>query len=403
MNITFPLILDGAMGTQLIKHGMPSGVCPEQWSADHPEAAAAIQKAYIDAGSMVVYSPTFGANSAVLEGRGVFNKVEELNGKLAGISRSVAEGKALVAGDISSTGGMLYPMGDMSFEELYEIYLEQAGALEKAGVDLFVIETIGNVAEARAALLAVKAVSKKPVFVSFTCDEKGRTMMGTDVCAALLIMQGMGADAFGLNCSVGPKDMLPQICRLYEYSDIPLLAKPNAGLPQSVDGETVYSLDAEQFASYIPQLAEAGVSIFGSCCGSDPTFIAAIANAVKGIKTKDPAPKYPELLPCATEKDVFMLEPDISCEQVFACDDELEDNICELEEGELFAVEINSIEDVAVFSDVQYSIKNPLCILCDDAVLLEKALRAYQGRPIYEGGLSDEELLPLAGKYGLII
>ena len=403
MNITFPLILDGAMGTQLYKAGMPSGVCPEQWVLAHPGTALQIQKAYVDAGSQVIYSPTFGGNAAALESNGVFNKVGEYNQQLVGISKEAANSKALIAGDISSTGGMLYPMGDMSFEELYEIYLEQATALEQAGVDLFVVETMTNLPEARAAVLAVKAVSKKPVFVSFSCGENGRTMMGTDVCAALQVMQGMGVDAFGLNCSAGPKEMLPQIRRLYEYAAVPLIAKPNAGLPQTVDGKTVYSVKAEEFVSYVPALAEAGVNIFGACCGSDAAFIAAIKTALVGIPMKLPSPAHPELLPCATEKDIFPLDPTAAYTQVFTCDDELEDNFCELDEGELFAVEIHSIEDVAAFSDAQYAIKNPLCIICDDAVLLEKALRAYQGRPLYEGTLSDEELLPLVEKYGVII
>lgn len=403
MNITFPLLLDGAMGTQLYRAGMPSGVCPEQWVLTHPEAALQIQKAYVDAGSQVIYSPTFGGNAAALEGNGVFNKVGEYNQQLVRLSKEAANGKALVAGDISSTGGMLYPMGDMSFEDLYEIYHEQAAALERSGVDLFVIETMTNLPEARAAVLAVKAVSKKPVFVSFSCDENGRTMMGTDVCAALLIMQGMGADAFGLNCSAGPKEMLPQIRRLYEYAAIPLIAKPNAGLPRTADGKTVYSVSAEEFASYVPALADAGVNVFGACCGSDESFIAALKTALVSIPMKSPAPAHPELLPCATEKDVFLLDPAATYSQVFACDEDLEDNLCELGERELFAVEIHSIEDVAAFSDIQYAIKNPLCIICDDAVLLEKALRSYQGRPLYEGTLSDAELLPLAEKYGLII
>ena len=403
MNISFPLILDGAMGTQLLKKGMQTGVCTEQWIMENPDAAYETQKAYVDAGSQVIYSPTFGGNPVSLEDHGIFNKIEEYNIALAGISKKAASGKALVAGDISSTGKMLYPMGNMSFEDFYEAYLEQASALEKAGVDLFVIETMTSVPEARAALLAVKAVSSKPVFVSFSCDESGRTMMGTDVCAALQIMQGMGADAFGLNCSVGPEEILKQIKRLSEYSCVPLIAKPNAGLPTIVDGKTVYSVDAEQFAKFIPALADAGVNIFGACCGSDESFIAEIKKALCGVCVKDPSPSYSDMLPCASEKDVFMLDPAEEISQVFACDDELEDNLCELDEGELFGIEIVSKEDVAAFSDVQYTIKNPLCIICDDAELLEKALRAYQGRAIYDGGLSDDELMPLVEKYGLII
>lgn len=403
MNIRFPLILDGAMGTQLYKAGMPGGVCPEEWVLSHREAALKIQKAYVDAGSQVIYAPTFGGNPASLESNGVFNKVEEFNRELVGLAREAAGGRALVAGDISSTGAMLYPMGDMSFEELYEIYLEQAEALEKTGVDLYAIETMTSVPEARAAVLAVKDVSKKPVFVTFSCNENGRTLMGTDVCAALQIMQGMNVDAFGLNCSVGPDGMLEQIRRLAEYAEVPLIAKPNAGLPQRVDGKTVYTVKAEEFAKDVPALAEAGVNIFGACCGSDESFISAIKSALEGIAMKSPSPVHPEMLPCATEKNIFPLAPECACTQVFACDGELEDNLTEPDDGELIGVEIRSVEDVAEFSDAQYAVSNPLCIFCDDAELLEKALRAYQGRALYEGTLSDAELMPLVEKYGLII
>jgi len=403
MNITFPLIACGAMGTQLQKYGLPKGKCPEQWILENPDVVRKIQGEYIAAGSQVIYSPTFGANSAALGRHKLFNKVAEYNKALVKLSKEAADGKALVAGDISSTGGMLYPLGDMSFEEMYAIYVEQAAALNDAGVDLFVIETMTAVPEARAAVLAVKSVSDKPVFVSFSCDESGRTMMGTDVCAALEIMQGMGVDAFGLNCSVGPKEMIPQVKRLYELASIPIIVKPNAGLPIGKDGVTVFSVGADEFSECIPELAKAGAAIFGGCCGTDRDYIAGIKKALQGVEIKEPDPKFTELLPCATEKAVFLLTADTACESVFACDDELEDNICDLEAGELFAVEIKSIEDVAAFADVQYCIRNPLCINCNDAALLEKALRAYQGRALYGGTLSDDELMPFVKKYGIII
>lgn len=403
MNITFPLLLDGAMGTQLQKNGLTPGCCPEKWVLEHPEVCEDIQRAYVSAGSQVIYAPTFGASSAVLENHGVFSEVASYNKALVGISKRAADGRALVAGDISSTGEMLYPLGDVSFEDLYGIYHEQAQALEDAGADIFVIETMTNVAEARAAVLAVRDVSTKPVFVSFSCDENGKTMMGTDVCAALHIMQSMGVDAFGLNCSVGPEEMLPQIKRLFDNAYIPLIAKPNAGLPETVDGKTVFNVDAETFAGFIPALAEAGASIFGACCGSDETYIAAIKKALDGVSVRMPAPKQTELLPCATEKELFAVDPSLEGIQVFACDDELEDNICEPDEGEVIGIVIETPEDLATFSDLQYGIRNPLCLICDDAVLLEKALRAYQGTAIYDGALGDDVLIPLAEKYGLII
>ena len=237
MELSFPLILDGATGTQLQKRGYTGEECAESWTLKHPQAILEIQRSYVDSGSRVIYAPTFGANRVKLEQHGIFGKVEEYNQALVNLSRKAAGDRAWVAGDLAPTGLMLYPLGTASFDELVEIYTEQAAALEKAGVDLFVIETMMTVAEARAALLAVKSVSEKPVFVSFTCDEKGRTLTGSDVTAALQIMQGMGADAFGLNCSVGPEEMLVQLERLREIARIPLMAKPNAGMPQTVDGK----------------------------------------------------------------------------------------------------------------------------------------------------------------------
>ena len=215
MELSFPLILDGATGTELQKRGFTGGECAEKWVLEHPEAIQEIQRAYVRAGSRVVYAPTFGANRTKLEAHGLFNVTADYNRRLAALSREAVGDLALVAGDLAPTGLMLYPLGDTTFEELVEIYTEQAAALEEAGVDLFVIETMMTVAEARAAVLAVRSVSRKPVFVSFTCDGNGRTLTGSDVAAVLQIMQGMEIDAFGLNCSVGPAEMLVQLRRLH--------------------------------------------------------------------------------------------------------------------------------------------------------------------------------------------
>lgn len=402
MTFSFPLILDGAMGTQLYKHGFKAGVCPEKWCLEHPEEVLAIQRAYVEAGSQVLYAPTFGANSKVLERNGICNKVEDFNCALVQLSREASSGKALVAGDISSIGAMLYPIGDASFEDIYRVYHGQAAALEKAGVDLFVIETMMNLAEARAALLAVKAVSEKPVFVSFSCSANGRTMTGTDVLAALTVIQGMGADAFGLNCSVGPKEIAAQIRRIAPYASIPLIAKPNAGLPRTEAGKTFYDVSGEQFASFVPELAEAGVQIFGGCCGTDETYISALAEALRDVAVK-PAPQCPpDGLLCATERYFFLLPEDTAVSEFFPCDEDLEDNLSDAEPGELIGIELSSEEDLAVFAECQYMVANPLCLQCEDAQLLEKALRCYQGRALYKGGLPHSALFPLAQKYGLL-
>ena len=263
MELTFPLILDGATGTELQKRGFTGSDCAELWTLEHPEAILEIQRGYVEAGSRILYTPTFGANRTKLEAHGIFNQVGDFNRRLAALSKEAAGGRAWVAGDIAPTGLFLYPLGDTSFEELVDIYTEQAAALEEAGVDLFVIETMMTLAEARAAVLAVKSVSDKPVFVSFTCDENGRTLSGSDVTALLQIMQGMGVDAFGLNCSVGPDEMVKQLKRLREIARVPLIAKPNAGVPEVVDGETVYCCPPAAFTAHLEEMAAAGVWMFG--------------------------------------------------------------------------------------------------------------------------------------------
>ncbi|MGI6211556.1 MAG: homocysteine S-methyltransferase family protein [Anaerovoracaceae bacterium] len=405
MEIRFPLLLDGAMGTELQKRGFTGDIPSEKWAIDHPDDVIDIQRKYIDAGSEVIYAPTFSANRAKLEASHIFGQVEEYNKTLVEISREAAQGRALVAGDMSPIGAMIYPLGDARFEELVEIYTEQAAALEKAGVDLFVLETMTTLPEARAALLAVKSVSTKPVLVSFTCDETGRTMTGTDVTAALQVIQGMGADLFGLNCSVGPDLMLEQIRRLRSIARIPLAAKPNAGLPVTVDGKLVYPCQAAEFASYTVPFAEAGVEIFGGCCGTDASHIRALADALRGVPMRDPAPENTDLLPCATEKQAVFLPADTAPGEVLACDEELEDALDEEEDRDapVTTIDIRSREELSNFEDAQVMITKPLVIRCSDAGILEKALRLYQGRALYDGLLSEEELAPLVKKYGLII
>lgn len=193
MELRFPLILDGATGTELQKRGYTGDVCAEQWTLDHPDAIIDIQRGYVAAGSQVVYTPTFGANRRKLEESGLFNCTADYNRRLAELSAQAVQGKALRAGDMSPTGAFLAPLGDVSFEELVDIYTEQAAGLERAGVDLFVIETMMTLSDARAAVLAVRSVSDKPIFVTFTCDENGRSVSGTDITAALVVLQGMAS------------------------------------------------------------------------------------------------------------------------------------------------------------------------------------------------------------------
>ena len=404
MQVQFPLILDGATGTELQKRGFTGTVSAEEWVLAHPESILDIQRRYVDAGSRVLYAPSFGANRQKLEEHGIFNQTAAYNRRLAALSKQAAAGRALVAGDLSPTGLFLSPMGETSFRELVDIYTPQAAGLEEAGVDLFVIETMMTLSDARAAVLAVRSVSDKPIFVTFTCDEKGRTVSGTDITAALVIMQGMGVDAFGLNCSAGPQEMLVQLRRLQEYARVPLIAKPNAGMPQIVDGKAVYSCPPEEFTALVPELLQAGVAIFGGCCGTDAGHIAALKKALDGAEITPPSPRHPTLLPAATEKLPMYLPADAKHGPVIAVTENLEDDLQEAMDGDepMVAVALQSTADAEELAQMQYLIEKPLCLVCDDGAVLEAALRSYQGRALYEGALPEETLARLQELYGLI-
>ena len=405
MQIRFPLILDGATGTELQKRGYKGDVSAEQWVLEHPESIIDVQTGYVAAGSQVLYAPSFGANRRKLEEHGIFNSTADYNRRLAELSKRAADGKALVAGDISPTGLFLSPLGEASFEELVDIYTEQAAGLEQAGVDLYVIETMMTLSDARAAVLAVRGVSDKPIFVTFTCDEHGRCISGTDVTAALTVLQGMGIDAFGLNCSAGPAEMLPQLRRLREYARVPLIAKPNAGMPQIVDGRAIYHCPPEEFVRYIPEFLAAGVAVFGGCCGTTAAHIAALRDALAGAEITPPAPRHTDMLPASTEKLPAYLPVDAVHGPILAVADDLEDRLADvLDSGDVMAaIRVDTWEDVDGLADVQYMITKPLCLVCDDAELLEAALRVYQGRALYEGSLPESALLPLCARYGLLI
>ena len=319
MEMQFPVILDGATGTELQKRGFTGDMSAEQWVLEHPESILEIQRKYVASGSNVLYAPTFGGNRQKLEERGIFNRTEEMNKALAQLSKQAADGKAWVAGDIAPTGRFLAPLGDASFEELVDIYTEQAAGLEQADVDLYVIETMMTLTDARAAVLAIRSMSKKPILVSFTCDESGKILSGTDVVAALSVMEGMGVSAFGLNCS-GPEQMLPQLQRLHKYARVPLIAKPNAGMPEIVNGEAVYNCPPEEFVALVPEMLKAGVALFGGCCGTTEEHIAALKAALKDAEYVRPAPECLDLLPAATEKEAFFLPADATHGAVLAAD-----------------------------------------------------------------------------------
>lgn len=234
------VILDGATGTNLMAAGMPIGVCPEQWILEHRQVMLDLQREYVKAGTKILLAPTFTANRIKLSEYGLEDRLEEMNRELVAISKEAAAGMAYVAGDLTMTGRQLYPMGELHFEELVEVYKEQIRVLAAAGVDLFIVETMMSLQEARAAVLAAKETTELPVMVSMTYEADGRTLYGTDPKTATVVLQSLGADVVGLNCSTGPEGMLEPVRQIAETAYVPVLAKPNAGLPELIDGNTVY-------------------------------------------------------------------------------------------------------------------------------------------------------------------
>lgn len=271
------IYLDGATGSNLMKAGMPSGVCPEKWILEHKEVMLNLQKEYVRAGSNILYAPTFTANRIKLKEYNLEGNITEMIGELVAISREASgesSERVLVAGDLTMTGEQLSPMGTMTLEELIEIYKEQIQALEQAGADLLVVETMMSLQEVRAALIAAREVSDLPVMVSMTFEASGRTLFGTDAVTAAVVLESLGAAAIGANCSTGPARMVPVIQAMAEATAVPIIAKPNAGLPAiDADGNTYYDMDDSQFASEMKLLVQAGASIIGGCCGTTPEYI----------------------------------------------------------------------------------------------------------------------------------
>jgi 5-methyltetrahydrofolate--homocysteine methyltransferase len=298
------LILDGAMGTELHKRGLPAGVCPEAWCLANPTAVAEIHTAYREAGADIVYTSTFGANRLKMGQYGLTN-VRETNRLLAGIAVKAA-GKGLVAGDIGPTGHFVEPFGDLPFEEAVALFREQAQGLLEGGVDLFVIETMMDIQEARAALIAVREVCDLFCMVTMTYEKHGRTLNGTDPLSALVTLQSLGADAVGCNCSAGPEGMIGLIAAMKPHATVPLVAKPNAGLPQLVGNTTVFDLDAAGFAGFGGTLAAAGVNLMGGCCGTTPAHIRALRDSLTAGKPV--APFHRSLAAVSSARNTVILE-----------------------------------------------------------------------------------------------
>ena len=444
------VILDGATGTNLQETGMPVGVCPEQWILEHPRALIDLQKAYVEAGTDILYAPTFSANRLKLAEYGLEDKLEEMNRKLVKLSKTAVEEtgcvtttndlpedeetgkntgmrKVFVAGDLTMTGQQLYPIGDLQFEELVEIYKEQARVLEEAGVDLFVVETMMSLQECRAAVIAIREISELPIMVSLTYQSDGRTLYGTTPEIATVVLQELGVDAIGINCSTGPEDMILPVQKMAEYATIPVFAKPNAGLPRLENGKTVFDTTPEEFALCGKKLVEAGAGCLGGCCGTTPAHIKALAAAVCGMSVPTLRSNKRRVLTSERGMAEVLLDGNFMVIGERINPTGKKKLQAELREGSLNMVRemalqqaaegaaildinmgMNGIDEKQMILDTIYEVTTtvdcPLCIDSSHVDIIEAALRIYPGRALINSiSMETEKMMPLlrlAKKYG---
>ena len=274
-------LMDGATGSNLMKAGMPRGVCTEQWVLEHPDAILALQSAYKAAGSDMVYAPTFCANRIALSGYGLQDDVSRMNRELVALSKKAVGSGVLVAGDMTTTGKPADPEDSDGYQQLLDAYREQAEALISAGADLIGVETMMGVNECVAAIEAIRSLGDIAVICTLSVQSDGKCYFDGSVFEAAEILEALGADAIGVNCSTGPDQLESVIRTLKNTCTLPIIAKPNAGMPKISDsGEAVYSMEAGEFAQHMERLVEAGASLIGGCCGTTPEFI----EALRGLK-----------------------------------------------------------------------------------------------------------------------
>lgn len=276
------ILLDGATGSNLRKAGMPVGISSEEWVLKNPGVLQELQRAYVEAGSEIVYAPTFAANRISLKNFGLEKKVTEINSRLVKISKDAVGNHALVAGDLTTTGQLLEPRGDLSYEMLYQAYQEQIKALADAGADLLVAETMLSVDETVVALDAAQSVCDLPVMCTLSLEADGTAMYGGNAVEAVVTLQEMGAAAVGLNCSVGPDQLEAVVANMKTVAQVPIIAKPNAGMPVINElGEALYDMNARDFALHTKKLVELGAGIVGGCCGTTPEYIRCLAKLLR--------------------------------------------------------------------------------------------------------------------------
>ncbi|MBQ4575673.1 MAG: homocysteine S-methyltransferase family protein [Clostridia bacterium] len=387
-----PFILDGATGTSLMRDGMPKGACPEKWVLENPEVIKNIQRAYMQAGSDAVYAPTFGGNPPSLKKHGITD-IEGTNHALAALSIDCAHEHdhcgchtCRVAGDLSPTGLFIEPFGDATFDEVVAAYAAQAKILHETGVAFFAVETSISLTEVKAAVTGIRSVSDKPIFVTMTVDAGGRTMSGDTLEACLVTLAPLGISAFGTNCSVGPDDMLKALAPLLPTAlafGIPLIAKPNAGMPhEDEEGNRTFDLSAEDFAAFAPKFLEAGILVLGGCCGTDDRYIKGIRDAVTafdGSFTTPASIPNPDLLISTARSVVELDEATLADAEFYPCDDDLPDYDGD---DDFLAVTLESESDAEALTELAPTLISPL-VIRGSKEAYDTFSRSYTGRAYF--------------------
>ena len=418
------ILLDGGFGTELIKKGLKPGEDSASAVFTHPEWVEEIHRSYVEAGSDIILANTFGANAFKLKNSS-YTVCESIKTAVSIAKRATADTDALVALDVSTTGELLYPAGSLTFEDAYEAYKEVAICGEKAGADLVCLETFTDLKEARIALLAVKENTDLPVFVTLSFDENGTTMNGSTPSAVAVTLKAAGASAVGLNCSLGPDKIKGIVEEFLKYSDLPVIVKPNAGLPDPKTGE--YTMNPEDFSRYMKEFYENGVSIMGGCCGTSPEYIRLLKKALETAKKGTPE-KINGCVISGVNDAVVLNEPRIIGERINPTgkkrfkqalvendlDYILNEGISQVEAGaEILDVNVghSAIDEKemmrSVVCSLQGSIGLPLQLDSTSPDVLENALRVYTGKAIINSVNGEEKslnsVLPIVKKYGAAV
>ena len=428
-------IFDGAMGTMFQQLGiLQPGACPEMLCVEHPEKVTSVHQRYVDAGSTIIETFTFGASALKLEHYGLSGKVEEINAAAVKAAKAVKApaGKTIkIAGGMGPSGRFIKPLGDLDFEEAYQNYYQQSQALEKAGADYILIETFIDIQEMRAALLAAKEATSLPVICQLSYSEDGRTVTGTDPQTAAITLEAMGADIIGINCSLGPEQLVPIVKIISQNTTKPISVQPNAGMPQLVDGKTIFPMSPEDFGTWAPKLVQAGATYVGGCCGTTPEHIAAIKAALADVEEPKFAPLRRRLMLTSRSKTVTVdkeLPTVLIGERINPTG--RKKLAAEIKDGSFVSVKREALDQVkagAGLLDVNMGVGGidqaaamkravteiaqltdaPLAIDTSDPVALEAGLRAYPGRALINSVSAEKERLekfiPLARKYGAAI